>query len=61
MNKEKLFEIRTYLLEQEAECIDQTGVEASMGDIICHISSPEFIERFGEISIETLFLDLLRT
>lgn len=32
-----------------------------MDDIICHISSPEFIERFGEISIETLFLDLLRT
>lgn len=61
MSKEKLFEIRTYLLEQEAECIEQTGAEASMDDIISHISSPEFIERFGEISIESLFLELLRT
>ena len=51
--------IREYLIEQEAKCINESGYEMSMDDIAGHIQSPEFVKKFGIITLEQLFHELL--
>lgn len=51
--------IREYLIEQEAKCINESGYEMSMDDIAGHIQSPEFVQKFGIITLEQLFHELL--
>lgn len=45
-------EICNYLASQRDLCIDQTGCDFCMEDIIGHFEAPDFIEEFGDYHID---------